>query len=692
MKKSHYCQIKTSTTGFLLLTGVAFSLFVISSAQAAEPLWKYPLSPNATFEGNLNILELSDDGQYIAAYTADDNIFRYFDQAGKLLWEKHFTAERPPWISSVSIAHDDSSIAVSELVPGCCHGSVTDTISNRIILFDRNGTILWNYTTMSPPLTVAISPDGSVLYVGTEDRRIILLEQHAAVREPTTVDAPVHAFAISGDGDTIVAAGTNPGRTLSGEVSYPYDVFVFNRSGSVLWKFRTGGPNSVAISEDGQKIAVVGGTFGNLRVFDRNGTLLFERSFRGTGTILSMSGDASRIAVGTAEGSVYGLDSVGRTIWNVTTPRLSRTIAVARYGGSVAFGNGSMVVQVDQNGSEIWEYPTGAWVSSVALSPYGQYTSAIADTVCFFKNPDNSIIIYDNTGGIVLPQNESIHIDPIPPHAVNETFIVSGTTSLPAGTELRVDIVRGSYNPGIRIEGDHPWFGNVSRTIIVEYSPLRGNVWYYRMNTTGAYPDEYLIYLSPSGYTETAAYASFTLLSPEDISKRKEPFFISIDPISAHDVGDSFAIHGSTNVPVGELLLIEIRSAKTHPGIMLEGGKLAGLSDTIPVKNGVNNLNSWSYVINTTHWTADIYGVSVTPVNATYDTTREVHLNLLENQTAITILARKPVFSQGLTLPPSTYSISPSTTKPAPLPAFITILAFGCLVIVLNIRKKGDWK
>jgi DNA-binding beta-propeller fold protein YncE len=691
MKESHYSQVKSST-GFLLLTGVAFSLFVISSAQAAEPLWKYPLSPNVTFEGNLNILELSDDGQYIAAYTADDNILRYFDRTGKLLWEKHFTAERPPWISSVSIAHDDSSIAVSELIPGCCHGSVTDTASNRIVLFDRNGTILWNYTTMSPPLAVAISPDGSVLYVGTEDRRIILLEQHDAVRESITVDAPVHAFAISSDGDTIVAAGTNPGRTLSGEVSYPDDVFVFNRSGSVLWKFRTGGPNSVAISEDGQKIAVVGGTFGNLRLFDRNGTLLFERSFPGTGTTLSMSGDASRIAVGTAEGSVYGVDSFGRIIWNVTTQRLSRTIAVARESGSVAFGNGSMVVLVDRQGSEIREYPTGAWVSSVALSPDGQYTGAIADTVCFFKNPDNSGIIYDNSEGFVLPRNESISIDPIPSHAVNDTFIISGTTRLAAGTVLIVDIVRGSYNPGIRIEGDHPWFGNVSRTVIVESSPLKGNVWYYRMNTTGSYPDEYLIYLSSSGDTASAAYASFTLLSPKDMNYGKGPFFISIDPVSDHSMGDPFAMHGSTNVPIGELLLVEIRSAETHPGIMIEGGKVAGLSDTILVEKGVGNLNSWSYAINATRWMADIYRISITPVNATYDTTQEVHFPLLENQTAIPILTGKPVFPQDLTMPPSTYTMSPSTTRPAPLPAIITILAFGCLGIVLNIRKKGERK
>lgn len=601
-------------------------------ASAIQPLWKYPLSPNATFEGNLNILELSDDGQYIAAYTADDNILRYFDQTGKLLWEKHFTAERPPWISSLSIAHDDSSIAVSELIPGCCTGSVTDTTSNRIILFDRNGTILWNYTTMSPPLAVAISPDVSVLYVGTEDRRIILLEQHDAVREPITVDAPVHAFAISGDGDTIVAAGTNPGRTLSGEVSYPDDMFVFNRSGSVLWKFRAGGPNSVAISEDGRKIAVVGGTFGNLHLFDRNGTLLFERSFLGTGTTLSMSGDASLIAVGTAEGSVYGVDSFGRTIWNVTAPRLSRTIAVARDGGNVAFGNGSTVVQVNRNGSEIWEYPTGAWVSGVALSADGRYLGAISDQVYFFTldtkvsgtqttapaltpfrtgpPPAGEAYMFQAGPTTIPPQlcepldsstasPASITINPIGLHSPGEQFLITGTTKLPANQEILVEVMTAdfmslkSYPKNI--------FGQTG-TVRSITDPDGIGRWEYLVNTSGWIPDRYLVQVTPVTDVGPSVTDHFYLLAHEDVTAiRHLP--VTVDPVPYHYEGETFPVGGTTTLPPGQELTISLvpGSFPVREGVpSSKNNGTRGVVGKTRVESGNNGVNRWSFNVNAT--------------------------------------------------------------------------------------------
>ena len=268
-----------------------------------QPQWTFSLSPNATYEGNLNRVTISDDGQYLAAYVADENTLLYFNRTGALLWSRSFTAERPPWISSIQYCagqqHRRGIRTGAGLLRG--FGHVHDIKPGD--LFDRTAAILWNYSTMSPPSAVAISPDASRMYVGTEDSRVICLNRNGSVLWTQSTDAPVHSLTLSKDGTLIAAAGTNPGTTPNGTVNYPDDLFLYNQNGSPLWKYRTGGPNKVAISGDNAEIAVVGGTFGNLYLFNRTGGLVDERSFPENWSLsLAMSNDASRIFVGSVEG------------------------------------------------------------------------------------------------------------------------------------------------------------------------------------------------------------------------------------------------------------------------------------------------------------------------------------------------------------------------------------------------------
>jgi len=427
LKETMIQDKKMSTASRFLLALMALCLLCIP-ALAVQPQWTFPLSPNASYEGNLNRIAISDDGQYLAAYVADENTLLFFNRTGTLLWSRQFTDERSPWISSIRIARDNSIIAVSELVPGCCAGSVTATPSNQVLLFNRTGAVLWNYSTMSPPTAVAISPDASRIYAGTEDRRVICLDRNGSVRGTQETDAPVSSLTHSKDGTLIAAAGTNPGTTPYGTVNYPNDLFLFDRNGSPLWKYRTGGSNTVAISGDNTIIAVVGGKFGNLYLFNRTGGLVGGRSFPETGSSLVMSDDADRIIVGSVEGSVYGLDSNGTMLWTIKTTRLSRNIAADDNGNSVVFGNGSSVETVDRNGSVLWEYPTGAWVSSVAVSGNGNAIGAIADAVYFFGSPSPE-----------SSANVSITLEPVTDHSTGDQSHEIPTTH-PAQLPLAVSI------------------------------------------------------------------------------------------------------------------------------------------------------------------------------------------------------------------------------------------------------------
>ncbi|WP_292370503.1 WD40 repeat domain-containing protein [Methanoregula sp. UBA64] len=476
---------KISTASQFLLALMALCLLCVP-ALAVQPQWTFALSPNATYEGNLNKVTISDDGQYLAAYVADENSLLYFNRTGALLWSRQFTAERPPWISSISIARDNSIIAASELVPGCCAGSVTSTTSNHVIIFDRTGAILWNYSTMSPPVAVAISPDASQIYVGTEERRVICLDRNGSVLWTGGTDAPVHSLTISKDGTLIAAAGTNPGTTPQGTVSYPNDLFLFDRNGSPLWKYRTGGPDTVAISGDNAIIAVVGGRYGNLYLFNRTGGLVGERSFPETGSSLAISDDASRIVVGSVEGSVYGLDNHGTILWTIKTSRLSRNIAIDETGDYVVFGNGSSITTVDRNGSALRNYPTGAGVSSVAVSGNGNATGAIADAVYFFGS------LYPESSA-----NVSITIDPVADHYVGDSFVVHGTANVPSGEEILVDILPSSpENARGFLMSDARKLG-MSETVIVQPGKNSPGEWSCPVHTAGWVPLTYRVRVTP---------------------------------------------------------------------------------------------------------------------------------------------------------------------------------------------------
>jgi hypothetical protein len=123
-----------------------------------------------------------------------------------------------------------------------------------------------------------------------------------------------------------------------------------------------------------------------------------------------------------------------------------------------------------------------------------------------------------NTGGIPPggtgnTSQEIISIDPISSHCVNDSFPLSGNTSLPANTSLRITIRRGSFSPGIPPQ-QNPWYDTISQGTTVTPGDESGNKWTYTLNTTGSYPDEYLVYVEPYSSENIRAVAIFVLNAP----------------------------------------------------------------------------------------------------------------------------------------------------------------------------------
>lgn len=618
----------------LILCGIILAgiCALVAPVSAIQPLWTFPLSENATYESNLNSIHISDDSNFIAAYAGYEKTLRYFDKSGTLLWTRTFSAESDPWISSVSIAPDGSAVAVSQLVPGCCHGVVTNTTSNQIFLFDRNGSILWNYTTLVPPLSVAIAPDNRMIYASFSDSRIICLNREGLVQWTNTTDAPVISFAISGEGSVIAAAATNSYGTSPGDVSYPWDFFVLSQSGIPLGKYRTGGLNAVAISKDGLTIAVMGGKFGNLFLFNQSGKIIREKSFTGTGASLAMSRDANRIMTGTIEGNVYGMDTAGTVLWETKASPLSRTIAVAADGSSVAYGDNRTVISSDPAGRILWQYPTGAWVSGVALSADGRYLGVISDKIYLFDistkesglktteptlassraGPKSASEAYLVQAGhtTISPQlcepldtsmtPPSITIDPIRWYSAGESFSITGTTLLPAEQEILIEVMTKDF---MSLKSNPKDIFGQTGTVKSMTGPGGISRWEYLVNTSGWVPDKYLIQVTP--LSENAAphfIGHFYLISPEEATIIQH-LPVTVDPVPYHYDAETFTLTGNTTLPAGQELTISVMpgsflrmdDVETSPGNMNLG--IVGKTQVISGSNGANH---WSFKLNTT--------------------------------------------------------------------------------------------
>ncbi|ABS54898.1 hypothetical protein Mboo_0378 [Methanoregula boonei 6A8] len=361
----------TITVLFVILLTLFCSAPVVGQSRTLQQTNDI-LLPLTSPSGNQSpLIHIADNGNLVTVnYPYDPNFFVY-DGNGSFLWNATLSAEQSPWISSVSVAPDGQYLIVTQLVPACCHGSVTNTSSNKVILFDRSGARSWEYPTYSPPLTSTISYDNQNIFIGMNDGRIINLDREGTACWTARVDAPVLSLTTSADSSTIVATGESNyySNKIYGEPLNPHDLFVLDKNGTLLWNYQTRGTNTAAISDDGSVTAVLNERNGNLLLFNRTGGRQIERSFAGTPSAIVMSGDANLIVVRTLEGFVYGVDRNGSIVWNASLESGSQGIAITDTGNSLVLGDGKAIAMFNITGNRLDEYPVDSEVRSIGVSP-----------------------------------------------------------------------------------------------------------------------------------------------------------------------------------------------------------------------------------------------------------------------------------------------------------------------------------
>jgi len=123
--------------------------------------------------------------------------------------------------------------------------------------------------------------------------------------------------------------------------------------------------------------------------------------------------------------------------------------------------------------------------------------------------------------------------------------------------------------------------------------PNGTRTWRLDVDTSTFKPDEYLVTAS-AVMEEASASALFNIydpsskipltrnpspVSPEIFGKRG--YFITINPVDDHVVGDTFAITGFTNIPAEGQILIQVVSSSFKPTQKSQSGEFSGIGKTI---------------------------------------------------------------------------------------------------------------
>jgi len=134
---------------------------------------------------------------------------------------------------------------------------------------------------------------------------------------------------------------------------------------------------------------------------------------------------------------------------------------------------------------------------------------------------------------------------------------------------------------------------------------VTGNVRTFRfdIDTSTFKPDEYMVTVEAIR-EDVRGVALFTLRDPSTVTgipsvnplptqtpvselSGRGDHYIRIDPVRDHIVGDQFSITGTTNLPAGEELLVQVYTSSFKPTMKSQSGEFSGASGTIKTSSSL---------------------------------------------------------------------------------------------------------
>jgi hypothetical protein len=220
-----------------------------------------------------------------------------------------------------------------------------------------------------------------------------------------------------------------------------------------------------------------------------------------------------------------------------------------------------------------------------------------------------------------------ISVDPVSDKNVGDAFTITGNTSLPAGSEILVDIHPSSLdlNTGMAID---PKTGAPMRLddsmVVTGMFKVDKNsdgvaAWSFDVPSKKFLPGEYtaIVFTYDKNKPVPGDISGITKFTVhESQAPRVTGKFIRIDPVGDKNVGDNFAITGTTNLPAGTEILFQVYSASFEPTAAdpqtgAQSGEFTGATGTVKVIRGTGDTNTWSADIDLSTFQPEEYLVNV---------------------------------------------------------------------------------
>lgn len=287
---------------FLLIILLFMLPSAVSAKAAPELFWSY------TTGDTVHGVAISDEGSYTAA-ASDDGYLYFLNKSKKLMWRVQ-TDSTP---LKVAISSDGSRIFVGD--------------ESKVYLYNKTGDMLWEFYVGDSITGLVITPDGNRIAVGSLNYYISLLNGEGGILWKYRANAPLMSVAISSDGRFIVA-GSSKGIT-----------YLLSKNGNLLWEYISGrsvegvgildsqvvsGERYPNFLEDGKKVGSYTGAVCDI-------------------TSLETTADSKYMLVGCEKGEVYFLESSKKKHWSYDVGKTSWDSSISFKGDYAAVAGGKTV-------------------------------------------------------------------------------------------------------------------------------------------------------------------------------------------------------------------------------------------------------------------------------------------------------------------------------------------------------------